>query len=296
MSQAEQALAEVPPEREAGGRHRAPPPPRWRRFAPVVAVVAAGMVVVLAVLLVPSGPRREEGGPGGPPSGDWRQVFADEFDGTSLDRTVWQPDRTGSLAGVPFNPVPEDAWFDPENVTVGGGRLTLSVQQEPRTVAGMDYGLSSGMVQTLPVMPVTPTSYVEARIRMPDCSGCWPAFWLHPLDRWPPEIDIAEYLESGSDSRPSFNYIDADEQKTGPDAYGDPDEDYRGEFHTYGVLWEGDRAVPYLDGVPYGEAAATGGAPDLPMMIILNLSVRGGYDVPENAQLQVDWVRIWRPA
>ncbi|SNR77213.1 glycoside hydrolase family 16 protein [Blastococcus mobilis] len=254
-------------------------------------------VTVLVLLLVLTQPWQPAGvrGVSGPPSG-WAQVFGDEFTGRKLDADVWQPDREGDLAGIPFNPGIEDAWFDAANVAVADGSLVLTVEERRRTLAGRTYGYSSGMVQSNAAIALRPSRYVEARIRFPGCDGCWPAFWLHPLDRWPPEIDIAEFLESGSESQPHFNYILPSEEKTGPDMYGDPDVDHRDEFHTYGALWEDSRVVPYLDGRPYEEVAATGNVTDLPMMIILNLSVRGGYEPEAGAHMLVDWVRVWAPA
>jgi beta-glucanase (GH16 family) len=275
----------------SGGRRRAlRRPGRWWGVA-----AAAGVVLPVVVLVAHPWAPDEGAAVSGPPAG-WVQVFADEFDGAALDPTVWQPDRSGPLAGIPFNPVPEDAWFDPGNVTVDDGSLVFTVEEEERRLEGRSYGYSSGMVQSNAAIPLQPARYVEARIRFPECPGCWPAFWLHPLDRWPPEIDIAEFLESGSESRPSFNYIDPAEGKTGPDMFGDEDVDYRDEFHTYGVLWEDDRVVPYLDGRPYGELSATEDLTGLPMMIILNLSVRGGYDSAAGKQMLVDWVRVWSPS
>ena len=260
----------------------------------LVPAVAAGLAlaVVATLVLRPWAAVAGEGRWAGP-AGDWEQVFADEFDGDALDRSVWQPDRGGDTPALPFNWTIEGAWFDPSNVTVADGRLTLTVESEPRSVGEGDYDYSTGMVQTLPDVAVEPPVYVEARIRMPSCGGCWPAFWLHPLDRWPPEIDIAEFLEAGSEPRPSFNYIDPAEGRTGPHMFGDPDVDYRGSFHTYGLLWDGDRAVPYLDGVAYEALAATEDMTDLPMMIILNLSLRGGYDLEAGEQMDVEWVRVW---
>jgi beta-glucanase (GH16 family) len=262
-----------------------------------VLAVAAGLALgVVAGLVLRSGSSVAGEGRWAGPAGAWDQVFAEEFDGDDLDRSVWQPDRGGDKPALPFNWTIEGAWFDPSNVTVADGRLTLRVEREPRSVGEGDYDYSTGMVQTLPDAPVEPPVYVEARIRVPSCDGCWPAFWLHPLDRWPPEIDIVEFLEAGSEQRPSFNYIDPAEDRTGPDMYGDPDVDYREGFHTYGVLWDGERAVPYLDGIAYEALAATEDMTDVPMMIILNLSFRGGYDLEAKEQMDVDWVRVWEPA
>jgi beta-glucanase (GH16 family) len=280
------------------GRHRA-----WRRRAAVARrgrvwgpAAAVSVVLTVVVLVVrPWGPEDDATAGSGPPAG-WVSVFADEFDGPGLDTAVWQPDRSDDFAGIPFNPVPEDAWFSPDNVSVADGSLVLTVAEERRLLDGRSYGYSTGMVQSNAAVPLHPARYVEARIRFPECAGCWPAFWLHPLDRWPPEIDIAEYLETGSESRPSFNYIDPAEQKTGPDMYGDADVDYRGEFHTYGVLWEEGRVVPYLDGRAYEDLAATEEVTGMAMMIILNLSVRGGYETAPGEQMLVDWVRVWAPS
>jgi beta-glucanase (GH16 family) len=226
---------------------------------------------------------------------DWKEIFADDFDGRALDRSVWQPDRSGEKAGVPFNTDIENGWFSPDNVSVADGSLVFTIGGDDRTNHERTYGYSSGMVQSNAAIPLTASRYVEARIRFPRCDGCWPAFWLHPLDRWPPEIDIAEYLESGVKSRPGFNYFDADGKKIGLREYGERGVDYRDEFHTYGVLWEGDRIVPYLDGTPYPELGATQNITHGPMMIILNLSVRGGYNTVPGQKMLVDWVRVWSP-
>lgn len=261
----------------------------------LLAAVGAGLVLaaVASLVLRPWAAVAGEGRWTGP-AGAWDQVFADEFDGTALDRAVWRPDRGGDSPAVPFNWSIEGAWFDPSNVEVGDGLLRLVTEEEPRTVGEAHYGFSTGMVQTTGAV-LRPPVYVEARIRVPDCDGCWPAFWLHPLDRWPPEIDVMEFMDAGTDQRPSFNYIDPAEDRSGPDVYGDPDRDHRGGFHTYGVLWDGERAVPYLDGVAYEEAAATEDMTSIPMTVILNLSLRDGYDLRAGERMDVDWVRAWVP-
>jgi beta-glucanase (GH16 family) len=293
------------------GRHQGPRAARWRGLRRVlgrhrrlpsvdpsllVLTVAAGLAlaVLISLVLRPWAPVTGQARWAGPP-GVWEMTFADGFEGDALDRSVWQPDRGGAKPALPFNWQIEEAWFDPSNVSVADGVLRFTVEREPRAVEQGEYDYSTGMVQTAE-LAVRPPVYVEARVRVPGCSGCWPAFWLHPVDRWPPEIDVMEYLEAGSEPRPSFNYIDAEEDRTGPDPYGIDGIDHRGEFHTYGVLWDGSRALPYLDGVAHEELAATEDMTSVPMMIILNLSLRSGYDVPPGEHMDVDWVRVWQPA
>ncbi len=238
-------------------------------------------------------------GPVGP-DGSWSLAWGDEFDGGLLEPGKWQPNRYGSAAGdAPFNPDDEAAWFSPESVRVRDGLLSVTVEAEEATLAGRTYPYRSGVVQAVqPEYAVTAGTYVEARVRVPQCDGCWPAFWLVPADRWPPEIDIFEYFGSESDRRPMFNYHAEDDGEDdagwGPASYGEYDSDYREDFHVYGLLWQDGRAIPYLDGTAYPEVAAHE-VTSLPMMLILNLSVQEGHRPAVGSTLLVDWVRVWRP-
>lgn len=229
-------------------------------------------------------------------SGSWTLAWHDEFDGPGLDRDRWQPNRYGVDGGdAPFVPAAEEAWFSPSMVDVEDGNLVLTIRTDPRRLHGRTYQFSSGVVQSTESHSVRPVTYVEARLSVPECDGCWPAFWLTPLDRWPPEIDILEFYDSAQHRRPSFNYHLPLGGRSGPVEYGDPAVDYRQGFHTYGVLWDGERAVPYVDGQPYPAAAADRAMTELPSMVILNLSVLAGHQPPDGSQMRVDWVRVWTP-
>jgi beta-glucanase (GH16 family) len=229
-------------------------------------------------------------------AGAWRLAWRDEFAGSRLDSRKWQPNRYGIDGGdPPFDPRGEDAWFSPSNVSVDDGHLVLTVRSDSRRLGLREYPFSSGVVQSTAAFPVRPPSYIEARIAVPECDGCWPAFWEVPWDRWPPEIDNFEFFDTGRDRRPHFNYHRPTREQAGPSAYGDPRVDYRAVFHTYGVLWEDTRVVPYLDGRAYPDVAATRAITQLPLMIILNISVVAKHRPAEGAQMRVDWVRVWMP-
>lgn len=233
----------------------------------------------------PTGPR----GPDGP----WTLAWHDEFDGDSLNTDAWQPSRFGEHDGdAPFEPEREAAWFSPSNVHVRDGNLVLTLDKNSRTISGRTYPYRSAVVQAKKSRWIEPGTYVEARIEVPQCSGCWPAFWFVATDRWPPEIDGFEFFGTHSDSRPSFNYHPEDGGQTGPSQYGGAGIDYRKSFHTYGVLWENDEVVPYLDGVAYPAVAAKD-VTSLPLMLILNLSVQADHQPAAGSQMRVDWVRTW---
>lgn len=269
----------------ADGQHRLR---RWSTWG--AAAVALGLVAGLIVVkLLPDDASVPPGVPG-----SWSQAFNDDFDGDSLDTGAWVASRAVDGGGqAPFNPDEEAAWFDPENVTVSDGDLVLTLRDHAKTVNGTDYPLSSGVVESKSGLRLRPGTFVAARIDVPECDGCWPAFWGTPTETWPPELDILEYFDTGTETQPSFNYIKPSQTQTGPTPYGQDGTDYRDGFHVYGLLWTGSTVVPYLDGKLYRDLAADDMTDDQELAVVLNLSVASGGSPAPGSQLKVDWVRMW---
>jgi beta-glucanase (GH16 family) len=260
------------------------------------------LVVVLVVLAVRVADRFVGGGSGSlhplGPGGSWSKLWGDEFSGGALNTRLWQPTRSGQNSGsdAPFNREEEAAWFSSGNVAVRHGDLVFTVRRGSKTLDGTPYPLNSGLVQSRPEQVIRPGTYVEARIRVPNCGGCWPAFWAVPPDRWPPEIDVMEYFNTGTQARPEFNYHAPDESQSGPDEYGLEGTDYRGGYHVYGLYWDGAKAYPYVDGRAYPAVAATDVTTAHSLVLILNLSVKRGNQPPAGTTMSVDWVRVWEPS
>jgi beta-glucanase (GH16 family) len=254
--------------------------------AGAVAALAAAFVLATGVV------RRHPDGM----SGTWTLVFSDDFDGSSLDRSKWEPNRYGTDHGgdAPFVRSAEDTWFSDKNVAVRNGNLVITIKHEPKTFSGKTYRFSSGVVQSQQHYLVKTGSYIEARIKVPRCDGCWPAFWTAAPHVWPPELDIFEYFGTETQSRPLFSYHPRTGGVIGPVPYGNPGMDYRDGFHTYGMLWDGYKALPYVDGDAY-DVRANRRMTNLKQGLILNLSVERGTNPPPGSQMLVDWVRVWRP-
>ena len=256
-----------------------------------------------------------------PVSGNWQLVWADEFDGTTLDAERWT--------------ALEDCWgggneerqcYTPrtENVALENGRLILTARREqwtgpawPRSFGPS--GTDPNETRTKPFTSGKITSEgleswtfgrFEIRARFPQGQGVWPAFWMLPernfYGPWAAsgEIDILEIINPGVE-------CDTCEHGGENSIYGTlhfggqwPDNDsfsqdhsfpglLDGEFHTYGVIWEQGRFIWTVDGESYAEMTSdhwysAGGAGmhapfDRPFHLIVNLAIGGRW--PEDNAL-----------
>ena len=139
--------------------------------------------------------------------------------------------------------------------------------------------------------------YFEVRAKLPAGQGLWPAFWLLPANgSWPPEIDVFEQL--GKD--PSTIFETSHSRTTGAHTWQQQaiNLDNPGGFHTYGMQWDQDSLVWYIDGVEVGRQATS---PDMnqPMYMLLNLAVGGGWPgdpdptTPFPATMSIDYVHAY---
>lgn len=243
-------------------------------------------------------------------SAGWTMVFNDEFEGTSLDKTKWNPTYNW---GHTHN---HQAYCVEENVSVKDGKLIIRADAKRHPAApatcsngGKTYSLdyTSGAIDTRGHFEVN-GGYIEGRFKMPWQLGTWPAFWTLQ-DGWPPEIDIFEvphertlhhyylhytktdwYAQHGSawDHEASFGGT-----STGPDKSTD--------FHTYGLEWTSQYLKFYFD----DKVIATYNRPsEISQLknnyIIINLAVGGwaGDNIQVTsanpAYLECDWVRVWK--
>jgi beta-glucanase (GH16 family) len=181
----------------------------------------------------------------------------------------------------------------------------------------------SGRINTARRVDVT-FGKVEARIRMPDATGAWPAFWLLGYGKWPGsgEIDIMEYVgdkawTSSAIHGPGYSGETPLNQEhrfpAGQDATG---------WHVYAVERSADAVVFFVDGrevYRVTRAKVESHGPwrfDRKQYLILNFAIGGVYPHKKNAitapyfglpqatvdkinrgevAMDVDWVRVWSP-
>ncbi|PWE00312.1 CBM96 family carbohydrate-binding protein [Marinilabilia rubra] len=126
-------------------------------------------VVVLMFLSVIclAGKMKAQTNPNIPNSDDFQLVFQDEFNGSSMDWTVWD-----SEDGVKTSASGEVVHRDKQNIVVEDGLMKILVKQE--SVNGSDW--TAGFVWLREVYGAN--SYYEARISNTDATGVNNAFWM----------------------------------------------------------------------------------------------------------------------
>lgn len=255
-------------------------------------------------------------------------LFADEFNGADLDRSKW----------IVIGP---DFWVNNEQQAYVDAHATISILSG---MAGADGGalmlrpvfkpgvdphpdrkadFLSGRIESKGKFDFT-YGRAEARIRMPDAIGTWPAFWLLGNGKWPDtgEIDIMEYVGEKDWVGVALHGPGYSGETPLVNKFFFPEGLDVTDWHVYAVEWTKDAILFEVDGhltyrvtrpmvEHYGKWRF-----DNPKHLILNFAMGGAYPVKTNGikepyvgvpqetveqvktgtvAMLVDWVRVWGP-
>ena len=249
---------------------------------------------------------------------DYELVWADEFDGDSLNTSDWNVETH------------EPGWVNAEsqrytsldegNIEVSDGTLKI----KPHIEVGETEEITSGRITTQNKHDFTYGRF-EARAKVPAGKGYLPAFWLMATDeglygQWPKcgEIDIMEVM--GQDTSKSYHtihygYSSGNGHKENQGTRVIEPNGYSDEFHVYRADWEPGKISWYVDDEFVYETSdwytgtdddnqITYPAPfDQNFYIILNLAVGGSWvGYPGDAEkaemndkvYEVDYVRVYQ--
>lgn len=225
--------------------------------------------------------------PPAPAGKHWQLAWHDEFDGAKLDETKWN--RLGDSKRRDGFWVKDDAYLD------GRGHLLLRTKQDGDryTCGAMD---TRGKFEHA-------FGYYVARCQMPKEPGHWSAFWMMcggvskvgDDGRDGTEIDIVEMPWRDGRLTANLHW----------DGYG-KDHQHAGTnftnravlegFHDYGLLWEPNRYVFYVDGKEVWRTAA-GGVSQVPEYLMLTNEIGTWAGKIQDAKLPdyfvVDYVRVY---
>jgi beta-glucanase (GH16 family) len=245
---------------------------------------------------------------------EWELVWSDEFDGDSIDTSVWTYDiGTGS-----------DGWGNrelqyytdrSENAYIENGNLVIEARQE--SFEGSAY--TSARLKTEELQSFR-YGRIEASIRLPQGQGIWPAFWTlgnnFSAVGWPysGEIDIMEMVggsqdpASGRGDRVVHGTIHwFDEEKdlkvsNGGSFYSRAGS-FSDDFHVFAIEWDPQYIHWFVDGERYHTAEISEESMaefQRSFFLLLNIAVGGHWPGSPDAntifpqKMYIDYVRYYQ--
>ncbi len=228
----------------------------------------------------------------GTSSGTWRTMFgAATIQGRTLasnaEKEIYaDADYTGT-GTTPLG-------VNPFSLNNGVLDITAAPASAGVSAAIGGYQYTSGQINTRTSF-AQQYGYFEVRAKLPTGQGLWPAFWLLPANgTWPPEIDIFEQLGNDPTTIHETSHSTTRNSISQVSHVDNPD-----QFHTYGMLWDQNYLVWYIDGVEVNRQT-TPSDMNQPMYILLNLAVGGTWPgnpdstTPFPATMSIDYVRAYQ--
>jgi len=268
------------------------------------------------------------GGVTGPPIGPaagkrWTLSFAEEFNGTSLDRSKLTPCfdwNTGDCTST-FNHGREH--YQPSQVQVSNGTAKLiaaplSPAYSSSACQNSSCTYKAGLLSTARAQAGSSNylysftyGYVESRFKFPGTQGFFTAFWMLPADpsyNYRTEIDILELLgDDPSTMFMTYNYANREQSfavNKGKFNNGAcPVKNFSADFVRMGVDWQPDHIAWFIDGKECARFTNAAEIENGPMQLILHMMVDNDWQRRWNVgltdptlvrQLEVDYIRVYQ--
>ena len=255
--------------------------------------------------------------PAAAPNSPWVLVWHDEFsrpDGALPDPEKWTYGLGGSGWG---NQELESYTERAGNAHIEHGNLVITARRENYTgTDGIAREYTSARLKTAGRFAQKYGRF-EARIKIPEGQGMWPAFWMLgedlPQIGWPKcgEIDIMENIGREPGVVHGSLHGPVAESAAGKGAtdltssFRLPSEAaFAQDFHVYAMEWEPQAIRFYVDDARYATFTpeSPGGGPwvfDHPFFLLLNVAVGGDWPGAPDAttrfpqSMLVDYVRVY---
>lgn len=234
-------------------------------------------------------------------------LFADEFNGTSLDQNIWSFENGDGCPGNCGWGNNELEYYQPNNTFFQDGKLVIEAR--PENVGGKSYTSSKILTRGKKFFKF---GRIDIRAKLPKGQGIWPAFWMLPQDNiyggWPTsgEIDIMEMI--GHQANRTYGTLHFG---PGPGStqlggnYTLPSGIFNDQFHVFSIIWQNNSIQWLVDNVPYStHTNAEVGAATYPFnenfFLIFNMAVGGNWPGSPDATtsfpqwLIVDYMRVYQ--
>ncbi len=238
-------------------------------------------------------------------------VWSDEFNYTGIPDTTHWTLQTGTGSSGWGNNELEYYTSRSENVRVEDSMLIIEAKEE--NYEGSDY-TSARMITYYNDLDWK-YGKIEARIKLPEGQGIWPAFWMLGSDyfegtSWPGcgEIDIMEMIGGGEgmDDRVygTAHWLDANSSYASSGGnYQLDDGIFADTFHVFSIEWDESAITWFVDGTQFYEVDITDDALSEfqnDFFILLNVAVGGDWPGSPNSstefpqKMYVDYVRVYQ--
>jgi beta-glucanase (GH16 family) len=239
---------------------------------------------------------------------EYKLVWSDEFDGTTLNTKNWNYE-TGTGQGGWGNNELQYYTNSTKNVFVTDGKLHIKAIKESK--GNCNY--TSARITTKNKVDYKYGRF-EASIKVPSGRGIWPAFWMMPTTSaygiWPNsgEIDIMEHVGYNPGVIHSTIHCELYNGMAGTQRGGNKNlgNSIYNEFHVYAVEWFPDKMIFYVDDIEVFEYKPANKTQktwpyDQKFFMILNVAVGGNWggvqgvnDAIFPTEMVVDYVRVYQ--
>ena len=256
-------------------------------------------------------------------------VWEDDFNGDSLDTTKWNDNQ--SVSTLHWGPIRKGGYWHKDMIDVRDGNLIISTRYMENGLEGDTFGAPdnygpgyyTGAIATQGKYDFL-YGYFECRAILPPARGMWAAFWMMNGDVYNvndsgedgTEVDIFESMYykdhwwGAGDAVISGIHYDGYDADSKGDSVGKwlvANNPYK-EFNTYGLEWNENEYIFYINGVETGRLTK-GGVSKNPEYLILSCEVAGENGVAwadrhgtgkidikdgESADFIVDYVRVYQ--
>jgi beta-glucanase (GH16 family) len=244
-------------------------------------------------------------------------VWADEFNGGSLDTDKWFHQTFGPNGGKWFNNEIQHYTDSETNSFVSAGNLHIVAKKETKTMNGATLDYTSARLNSKYAFTY---GRVDVRAKLPEGNGTWPAIWTlgknitetgaywqtqgFGTTNWPAcgEIDIMEHglhatneVSSALHTTSSSGNTQNTAKKTLPNVAEN--------FHVYSMNWSPNQITFLIDNVAFytykpGTKNAATWPFDVDQFLLLNVAM-GGYSGNPDANFTessmiIDYVRVYQ--
>jgi len=208
---------------------------------------------------------------------EWRLVFSDDFEGSSLDPKVWN--RYNSIGGF------GNGYRRPSAITVEDGKLRVTARGNISGGMNHEYSQTYGRWE------------FRARTDKGRGRGSAILLWPDSLNKEADgELDMMEVPDEDRGEAHFVIHFSPQNKQAGNKITGD-----FSQWHTFAMDWLPNRITWYVDGVKQFETFDKNVIPKVPMHMTIQLDM-GPYrewipapdhTTPPEVSLWVDWVRIY---